>query len=227
MGMFGSEWYGGAPDTPPFIPVNAQVEQRRAITGNLAAQPDIETLASRYNQFNWGQINEALGATDPFKDQIATQLSKNRLNWSKGIMSKDLADLVQYETAARSVSGGYGGTGMHDAALARNYGLTSFALQKEAQSAEESWLKTAAGIYEPAMFNVGSMMISPQQQIALAVEERDKKFQRDYVANQWDWYDSFGQKATRFDQSLTIMTAAIGGTVAGMFSGGGGMGMGG
>lgn len=208
-----AEFFGGRPKVPAFVPVSAQEEQGKAISGNLFALPKIEDLASQYNAFNVSETNKALGTTDPFQNQIATELSKNRLDWSKGIMSKDLADQVQLLSASRAVGGGYGGTGAHNALLARNYGLTSFELQKQAQSSEESWLRTASSIYQPGMFNLSSMMVTPGQQIALSVEERNAKFQRDYVENQWKWYGSFGQQAVRFEDTVVQLAGDIAGAV--------------
>ena len=78
------EFVGGKPKVPEFVPIDAQQEQGRAITGNLSALPQITDLASKYNQFNTAEINKAIGATDPYAQQIATQASKNRLDWSKG-----------------------------------------------------------------------------------------------------------------------------------------------
>lgn len=208
MALF-SEFIKSQPKVPDFVPVSAQEQQGIAISGNLSALPTIQDLASRYNAFNVSEISKTLGATDPFAQQIATQTSKNRLDWSKGIMSQDLADQVQRLTAARAVGGGFGGTGMQNALLARNYGLTSFDLQKQAQSSEESWLRTAASIYEPGMFNVSSMMVTPAQQIALATEERDAKFQRDYVKSQWDFYGSFAQRFQRFEDTVVQLAGTI------------------
>jgi len=210
MALF-AEWFGGKPSVPEFTPVDAQKQQQVAIGGNLSALPTIQALASQYNAFNVSEVNKALETSDPFANQIATQLSKNRLDWSKGMMSEDLADQVQLATASRAVGGGYGGTGAHNNLLARNYGLTSFDLQKQAQSSEESWLRTASAIYQPGMFNVSSMMVTPQQQIALAVEERDSRFQRDYIENQWKWYDSGGQKWIRFENTLVQLAGDIAG----------------
>lgn len=202
-----------APDVPAFIPVNAQEQQKIAIGGNLSALPTIQALASQYNQFNVDEINKALGTTDPYQNQIATQLSKNRLDWSKGVMSKDLADQVQLLSATRAVGGGFGGSGAHNNLLARNYGLTSLALQEKAQSSEESWLRTASAIYQPGMFNVSSMMVTPQQQLALAVEERNAKFQHDYVQAQWDWYGSWGQTMIRFEDTVVQLAGDVAGAV--------------
>lgn len=214
MALF-SEFIKSAPKVPDFVPVDAQKQQQIAIGGNLSALPAIQSLASQYNQFNVDEINKALGTTDPYRNQIATQLSKNRLDWSKGVMSQDLADQVQNLSASRAVGGGYGGTGAHNNLLARNYGLTSLALQEKAQSSEESWLRTAASIYQPGMFNLSSMMVTPAQQTALAVEERDAKFQRDYVAGQWDWYSSFGQRFQRFENTLVQLAGDIAGAATG------------
>ncbi len=51
--------------------------------------------------------------------------------------------------------------------------------------------------------------VSPEFGIQHAVEERDAKFQRDYVANQWDWYDSFGQKWARFEDTVVQLAGTI------------------
>lgn len=228
--MLGMQILGGLlqdkPEVPPFVSVSAQDSQNRAIAGNLFAEPSIEKLASQSNQFNFDQINKMLGVSDPYANQISTQLSKNRLDWSKGVMSQDLADQVQLQSASRAVGGGYGGTGAHNALLARNYGLTSFDLQKQAQSSEESWLRTAASIYTPGMFKMDSMRVTPAEQIMLDVEERNAKFQHDWVANQLEAQYSVGtivgQAITKTDDQITGMVTGMLGSAAGK-SGGGGM----
>jgi hypothetical protein len=212
------------PKTPEFITVDPLETQRKAIAGNLEAFPDIAKLAGLFNQFNFTELNNRLDSTDLFRSEIAAQTSKNRLDWSKGIMSEDMADEVQRNAASRAVGGGYGGTGAHNSLLARNYGLTSLALQEKAQSSEESWLRTAASIYQPGMFNLGSMMKTPDQLQVELVNERDSKFQRDYVAEQWKWYSSTQQKAQRFEAQAAQVSMAMAGTAVGMFSSmGGGM----
>lgn len=212
------------PKTPGFVGIDPQETQRKSIAGNLEALPSIEKLAGLYNQFNFDQINKQLDATDPYRNQISTQLSKNRLDWSKGIMSQELADQVQLSSASRAVGGGYGGTGAHNALLARNYGLTGLNLQQQAQSSEESWLKTASSIYGQGMFNMSSQMTTPDQLQAQLVEERNAKFQHDYVENQWKWYSSTQQKAQRFEtQAAQVSMSMMGAAAGGASSSGGGM----
>ena len=223
MGLLGS-FLGGRPETTTLAPISAQGEQQRAITGNISALPSIENLASQYNQFNVDQTNRMLGASDPYANQIATNLSRTRLDWSRGILGKDVADQVQNLTASRAVSGGFGGSGMQDATLARNFGLTSMGLQQQAQTSEQSWLQSANSIYGPGQFNTASMMFTPQNQVAFATDQQAKQFQADYVENQWKFYDSPGQRFSRFeDQVQESMGSLMGGIGGAMGGGGGGM----
>jgi hypothetical protein len=176
-----------APKPGQFTPVDFQHEQGAALQGNLFAMPQIEELATRYNQLNFNQVNKTLGISDPFQNQITTQLSKNRLNWSKGIMSVEDSNLEQLQTAARAIGGGYGGTGMHSNALARNYGLRMFQLQDKAQSSEESWLRTASSIYQPGMFDISSMLVKPGEQTSQATNERDKSLFYQNASNRYQF----------------------------------------
>lgn len=202
MPIPGLEFFGKAPKTPEFNTVDPLESQRKAIAGNLAAFDDISKVAGLFNQLNFQEQGKMLGATDPFANEIAAQTSKNRLDWSKGIMSSDMADEVQRNSAARAVGGGFGGTGAHNSLLARNYGLTSFALQKEAQSSEESWMKTAASIYQPGMFNTSKMTVTPEGLQADYAEERNLKFQRDWVAEQIKTEYSLAGRAQREDAKI-------------------------
>jgi hypothetical protein len=235
MGLFGSLvqlGFGGAPKLEEWQTVNAQEEQLRSISGNLAALPTIKNLASSVNAFNTSEIAKVLEAHNPFLKQIEAQTSKNRLDWSKGVMSQDLADQVQLQSAARAVGGGYGGTGAHNALLARNYGLTSFNLQQQAQSSEESWLRTAAAIYEPGMFNLASEFISPGQQLGFATSERDRKLSYTNLKKQFDYASDpmrgvESSVAGIADMIGTALMAYMGGGVGAMGAAGGAAGGGG
>lgn len=197
-----------APKPGQFTPVDFQHEQGAALQGNLFAMPQIEELAAKYNQFNFDQINKILGVSDPYANQIAVQSSKNRLDWSKGIMSKDLADNIQRLTASRNVGSGTAGTGFHNMDYAARTLLTGDMLQQRAQSSEMEWLRTAASIYSPRMFDMSSMFIKPGEQTSHATGERDKSLFNQNDSNRYQfandpWNEFQSKTADQFGNSLT------------------------
>lgn len=54
-----------APATVPYTPVDLATEQKKTLAGNLAAQPDIETLLSKANAFTQGQATDLMEKAVP------------------------------------------------------------------------------------------------------------------------------------------------------------------
>ena len=214
MALF-AEFFGGKPKVPKFKPVNVQQEQTKAIEGNVASLPALKSLGSDVNAFNTEQIQAMLRKVIPNYDEMVSGVSGNINSWLKGEIPDDVSGAVQRNAAVRSLYGGYGGSGMSRNLVARDLGLTSLNLTQKGLDSATRWTMANAEMVRPGMFNVQSMFISPEFQAKFAQEERNAKFQRDYVKNQWDWYGSFGQQMVRFEDTAVQLAASIGGSMAG------------
>lgn len=229
QGVFGSK-----PTVPSLPPLTLEQEQQKAIAGNLAATPQAEQLVGAANQFSREQVNQMLRAVIPNYDQITQNISGNIASETAGQLPKDVQDAIQNSAAARSLGTGTGGGGMGRNLVARDLGLTSLQLTQQGLSSAESWLRTANAMYAPSMLNLTSMFVSPEQQAAFDVQERNYQFQREWMKS---------QVAAMPDPVLAginqeiygLMLAYVGGGGGGGYSGykgfggggGGGMGMGG
>jgi len=141
--------------------------------------------------------------------KVRDKATANISDWLAGKVPGDVSDQVMRSAAGKSLYGGFGGSGMARNLGARDLGLTSLDIMGKGLSAAERWIaQSKAGLNQ---FDVSSMFVTPQQQIGLATEERNAKFQRDYVQNQWDWYGSFGQQWVRFEDTLVQLAGDIAG----------------
>lgn len=191
MGLFGDlvqQALGGfptKPSAPPAPNVNPQSAQRDAISGNQAALPGLEDLASATNTFNTGQGIARREAAAPGINRNIASESDLLNNWLSGVLSPDVASAVRGNANARSFAGGYGGSGMADALQARDLGLTSLDLQKMGVGAMPGFVSASqAGI--PAPFNPAAGFISPMEQIAAQQWNESNRYGRDWLQNQLD-----------------------------------------
>lgn len=180
------------PKVPPLKTIDAGQEQVKAINNNLNALPEAEQLVSQTNAFTQQQIEQMLERAVPNYQELSSTVSKNTLSLAKGEVPQGVQDTLQLSDAARALSGGFGGTGMFGNLVARDLGLTSLSLMDRGTDTASRWLQTMNSLYSPGMINVASMFLTPQQQIAHDVSERDKqwdvawlKAQRDAMPNQY------------------------------------------
>lgn len=233
MGLFtpGSDILGGllrgSPTLPPFKPIDPGQEQQKAINDNSAALPGLEGQASQINQFNQHQLETMLGQAIPGYGQMKQDASKSIDSMLKGEIPTDVSNQVQDSAAARSLAGGYGGSGAHGDLVARDLGLTSLSLTQQGLSNSESWLKTINSIEQPQLWNFTSMFVTPGQVMAQDTSERNSQFQHDWTQNQLNWQSSLGYLAGNEIQSdssqLNSMIGSVAGSAAGGAGGGGGL----
>lgn len=183
---FLSNIYGSKPDVPELQRLDLGEEQRTAIQNNLAALPEAQQLVSQSNLFSASQIDDMLRRSTPNLDAIRGNVSTNIESMTRGEIPQDVQNAVQNSAAARALAGGYGGSVAHGNLVARDLGLTSLDLTTRGMSAADAWLRSSASLYQPSMLNLSSMFISPSQQAAFDINERDLQFQRDYLENQID-----------------------------------------
>lgn len=181
---FLTDLVGSKPKVPEVKQLNLADEQAKAVQGNLRNLPQTEALVSKSNLFSEQQITDMLNRFMPGFGTTATTIAGNLADQAKGLIPKDVSDVVEQSDAAKALGGGYAGTGAHGGLVGRDLGLTSLNIMGKALTSMESWIKTAASIYEPSMMSVKSMFVTPAQTAAFDVEERNTQYQRQWLANQ-------------------------------------------
>ena len=179
MGFF-SELYGRKPELPQMPTVSAQESQRKALQGNLDNMGLMTSLGSNVNQFTRDEIGRMREAATPGFSRIQDLGTRTVESMMRGELPTDVSNLLQRNSAARSLAGGYGGSGMQRSLNLRDLGLTSLDMTQKGLSSAMNWLQVMEAPYKDKEFNIASMMFTPTQQAAFDVEERDKRYQ-------WSW----------------------------------------
>lgn len=172
--------FGTKPSVPEIQQLELSDEQIKAIQANIAAAPE----AARLADMTADQIEDLIRRTTPNFDTLTRGISSSIEDFTKGRIPKDVSETVMRSDAAKALAGGYGGTGMHSALVARDLGLTSLDLVMKGIGAAESWLNASQALYAPAMATYQNMFITPSQQAAFDVEERNTQFQRSWLKSQ-------------------------------------------
>lgn len=132
---------------------------------NLANLPKAEELGAKVNMFNQDQIMAMLRRVIPGFDkrnELSSDVLTARL---KGEFTESELDELQLAAAARGVGRGTGGGSPFDKAdLARSLGLNRYQETQRALDSNARWTESMAKLTQPALFNVGSAFITPQQQ---------------------------------------------------------------
>jgi len=181
---FMQDIFGRKPTVPQLPSLNLQTEASKAIAGNVANAPAAEALVSQANTFTQQQIQSMLEQAIPGYSSLVSGVTGDISSMVKGELPADVKAQVQASTAASAVAGGYGGSGMAGNLTARDLGLTSLNLMQSGISTAESWMQEMDTLFGPGMLNVSSMFVSPGQQAAFDVEERNAQFQRQWMQNQ-------------------------------------------
>lgn len=211
------------PDVPEFKPVDAGAEQLKSISGNRAALTGASELAGSVNRFNQGELMDALRSAVPNYDQISANAGKLVEEFTAPGIPKDIQDLIRRKSTARAVEGGYGGSQAATNLELRNLGLTGLELASKKLGAAESWLGFARQNMVAPQFDVTSMFLTPQQQIGLAVSERDKQFNRDW-SNEVNrannaWETILGKEMQSTEGQIVGMVGSVAGSYFGSPSG--------
>lgn len=172
--------FGRKPNVPPIEQLDLSEEQKKAIAANIAAAPEAQQLAG----LTADEIDRLIQREFPGIGEASGQISKNINSYLKGEIPADVQQLIHRSDAAKAISGGYGGTGMQDALVARDLGLTSLDLTKKGTSMAEDWLAASERLYSPAMNVFTGMFVTPEQQARFDVEERNTQFQRSWLNEQ-------------------------------------------
>ena len=208
MPGFLSGIFGSKPSVPTLPSLNLPAEQQKALAANIQALPGAEQIAGQVDLFNQQQIDQMLENVIPNYKAITGQVSQNIAALTAGQIPSDVSAAVQQSAASRAVGGGFAGSEAQRNLVARDLGLTSLDLTQRGLASAESWMRTASSIYEPGMFNVSSMFITPAQQASFDVEERNAQFQRQWMQSQ---ISAMPDPTLRglYDTTMTIIGEAL------------------
>lgn len=216
------------PELPPLEEIDFGEEQRLSIANNQAALPAAQKLASEVNRFNQEEILKQFRNSIPNFDFKLEQVAKNYDAGLKGEIPGDVQDQVQNNAAARALAGGYGGTGMHGNLLARDLGLTSYDIAQKNMDSFSRWIGTAGQALNTPLYNVAGNFISPAQQAAFDVSERNTRWNYNWFKAQHDaqpepWEQAvIGLLDWVANTGLSVATMGIGNVMGGGgFMGGG------
>lgn len=207
------------PDVPVFKPIDTTKEQLAALRGNIANFSEVSKLAGATNTFNQDQLNQMMESAVPGYRAMVSSIGGKINSFLSGELPQDVSDQVGRNAAYKSLSGGFGGSGMARNLVARDLGLTSLDLISKGIDAGSRWIATAKANTVAPQFDVSSMFISPQQRIQTEMWNREGKFQRDWLDSQIDAEYSFGTilgKAIQTtDQQVTQAAMSAVGSMAG------------
>ncbi len=181
--------FGEKPDVAPYIPTDFGVEQQRALTEDIGAFPDITQLGDLYQQYMLADLNKVMPG---FSDLLASgtadaaAIEASALPLIKGEIPQDVKDQVMRSSAFQALQGGFQGSPMAGALTARDLGLTSLNLMNQGANLAQAGGNAAqrwAGLAEGTMLNPSSMLITPQQQAALTMQNNLYKQQTQQLQN--------------------------------------------
>lgn len=161
-----------APTVAPYIPVNAQNEQKNAIQGNIAAEDDIETLLSRSNRYTQNEANDLMEMAIPgyskLRGTLLSQAQKRAENPYD--VPQEVTDNLTRIASERGISRGTRGQ-TNQFSLLRDLGVNQLNYGNNNLSSALGALTSLSGIaprVSPA--SPLSFYISPGQQIQNATQ---------------------------------------------------------
>jgi len=101
---------------------------RQSLDASLGSLPQAQNLVGQENTFNQDQLDAILERAIPGYKAIQSQRSANIGNELRGALPPDVQAAVERAGAARSLTGGYAGSGFGGNLTARDLGLTSLDL---------------------------------------------------------------------------------------------------
>jgi len=209
-----SEFFKSKPKVPAFEPVNAQNIQSQTLTGNTAAIPETVAQTEALNAAQFANVDKMLAQAS---GGVYSRLRDRALSNIENLLAGgDITDTLR-GTAAANLARGVAGTGFGRTTALQNSVNAVQSNQAAGFASLERWLAGVNQTYQPVsvagMFARNTYDVNTA--LAHAVEERDAKFQRDYVANQWDWYASPVQRFQRFEDTVVQLAGTIAKAAAG------------
>jgi len=178
--------FGDRPSVPPWQNISLDQQQKQSVAANQSALPGLESLAGGVDVFNQQQLTSLMNTILPGWSDSATKASKNISSELSGEIPTDVSQALQSSDAAKSLTGGFGGSGLAGNLTARDLGITSLDLMGKGLSSMESWSSMIDQMFAPGEFNVSSMFISPQQEFQDTFENQEMAWGAQWMQNQVD-----------------------------------------
>lgn len=180
-----------AAPTAPFVPleqldpINAQAEQRRAITGNLEAEGDIESLLTRANRYQQGQASDLLESAVPGYGRLSKSILRRGQEASDNPydLPKEVQDNLQRIAAERGITVGNRGQSQKFSAL-RDLGVNmlDYGNQNFQRSLQALQMVTGLAPRVSPMSPL-SFYLSPAQNIGVAAGNQQMQQQTNLFNN--------------------------------------------
>lgn len=144
--------------------------QQGDIYGEISKnQGAAENIEARRNEFNRAELRKMLGESIPGYEEGQAQRSQTALSLMRGEIPADVQEMIQRSSAARAVTGGYGGSPAGRNLVARDLGRTSLDMMNLGQ-------QQFAGILgSTPRAEMANYMLTPSQIMALRSQERTQK----------------------------------------------------
>lgn len=197
----------------PGLDLDAQTAEARRL------QAGSQEMESRRNKFSADELNKMLEESVPGYAGGQRQRIGNAMSMMRGEIPDDVAGVVSRRTAARSLEGGYGGSGMGRNLEARDLGLTSLDLIGRGGS------DFAGIIGSTPRAALADYTWSPQMAAALREKERMNQIAASMAAEGAPgWNQVFSQDMMAAGKELTGAAMSGAGASGGMGGMAGGMG---
>lgn len=128
VGGEGDKIFGTRPKVADFVPTDLGVESGKAVKANLS---------------NFADVQAYLEKVLPGWQEMLKTGSASTLSLLKGEIPKDVQDSIRRSGAFKSLTGGFAGSGMSRALVARDIGRTSLDLTQLGQNSMERWSNAA------------------------------------------------------------------------------------
>lgn len=217
--LFGA--YGDKPVVPGYNKIPSGASQREAITNNLGNFDLASQLAGKTNAFNQEEAQKAFNEfTGGQGAGMFSKANENIDDYLSGIVPDDVSAAVNRSSAAKALSGGYGGSQAHGNLTARDLGLTSLDLQKFGVSALPGIIGSQQSSRGGRMMDPGSMFITPTQQLGIDERYNDSLFDRNWMENQIEAMPD--PTSVAYAQGISSDIGGVTNALGSMYGGGGG-----
>lgn len=175
----GSELYGSKPDIPD-APTSTEI-LALALGANLKNLPAATELAGKATQANFDLIRQMFEQVPGYKD-LESGILKEIKSQQAGEIPDAVRKYIQNDAAAGALEGGFSGGGLGSSLY--GMGLVKEGIRRTEKGLEsaQKWLAGVASFYQPGVFDIRSMFVSPQQQQSIS----EFGFQRDLMKAKLD-----------------------------------------
>jgi hypothetical protein len=126
--------FGTKPGVAEYTPTDLGAEAKKAAASDISNMPEIQALLEKIL---------------PGYGEMVGQGSKNTLSLLRGEIPQDVQDQVRRTSAFRSLTGGFGGSGIAKSLTARDLGLTSLDLMGKGENSAQRWAGLTEGAVSP------------------------------------------------------------------------------